>query len=75
LIRAIFSRSPLFREPVISESLMGPKGEVTVDVSFDRGPTLFRVVAPSDEEAYAILYELAHAMVEIDSNPRTSCWE
>jgi hypothetical protein len=54
---------------------MGPKGEVTVDVSFDQGPTLFRVVAPSDEEAYAILYELAHAMVEIDSNPRTSCWE
>lgn len=75
LIRAIFSRSPLFREPVISESVMGSKGEVAVNVSFDHGPTVFRVVAPSGDEAYSILYELALAMVEIAPNPPTLCWE
>jgi hypothetical protein len=70
LIRGIFSRSPTFRESVISEAMPGRKGEVVLVVSFDRGPTLFRVVAPSAGEAYSMLYELAAAMIETDSKRR-----
>ena len=73
LIRGIFARSPIFREPVISEPLMAPNGEVAVDVNFGYGPRVFRVVAPSEDEAFSILYELAFAMVEMNSNYRALC--
>ncbi|HSB70258.1 MAG TPA: hypothetical protein VLT62_13070 [Candidatus Methylomirabilis sp.] len=66
IIRGIFDRSPVFREACISEPHIDPGGGVIVDVSFDHGPAAFRVVAPSAEEAYAILHELASAMVEIE---------
>ena len=66
IIRGIFDRSPVFREACISEPRIGSEGEVIVAVSFDHGPAAFRVVAPSAEEAYAILHELASAMVEIE---------
>lgn len=65
MIRGIFARSPLLRDAAISQPVLGPRGEVTVDVRFDHGPTALRVTAPSHEEAYAILHELASAMVEI----------
>jgi hypothetical protein len=68
LIRRTFARSPIFREPVISDPLPCSNGQVTVKVSFDQGPPVFRVVAPSEDEVYTILYELASAMVEIDPN-------
>ena len=66
VIRGIFARSPVFRDALISGPRLGSEGEVIVDVSFDRDPAAFRVVAPSAEEAYAILHELASAMVEIE---------
>ena len=69
------SRSPIFREPVISEAGPGRKGEVDLAVSFGHGPTVFRVVAPSADEAYSILHELALVMVETDSNYRMLCRE
>jgi len=75
LIRGIFSRSPIFREPVISEAMPGCKGEVDLAVSFGHGPTVFRVAAPSADEAYSILHELALVMVETDSKHRTLCRE
>ncbi len=66
VIQEIFGRSPIFCDAIISESYAGLKGKVTVDVSFGRGATAFRVVAPSVEEAYAVLHELATAMVELE---------
>jgi hypothetical protein len=52
---------------------MAPNGEVAVDVNFGYGPRVFRVVAPSEDEAFSILYELAFAMVEMNSNYRALC--
>lgn len=66
IIRGIFARSPVFQDALISDPRFGPAGEVLVDVSFDHDPAAFRVVAPTVEEAYAILHELASAMVEIE---------
>ena len=66
IIRRIFDRSPVFQGAIISEPRLGLGGEVIVDVSFEHGPAAFRVVAPSVQEAYAILHELASAMVEIE---------
>lgn len=66
IIQRIFAQSPVFRDALISGPHLGPEGEMTLEVSFDRGPTAFRVVAPSEDEAYAILHELASAMVEIE---------
>jgi hypothetical protein len=65
-IKNTFARSPIFRGAAISEPLIGPTGDVAMDVSFDGGPTVFRVVAASEAEACAILHELALAMVEVD---------
>ena len=66
LIRDVFARSPLFREAVVSGPVLTRDGEVGLDISFDGGPTLFRVVAGSEDRAYAALHELALAMVEVD---------
>lgn len=70
IIREIFARSPVFQGALVSDPQLGLEGEVIVDVSFDSGPAAFRVVAPSEEEAYAILHELASAMVEIEGSRR-----
>ncbi len=72
-IREAFSRSPLFREVALSEPAVQRTGEVAVDVSFDGGPTVFRVVAPSEAKAYAVLHELALAMVDVDRMHRAVC--
>ena len=71
-IRRVFARSPIFRDAVISHPSQGPGGEVTVDLRCDHRPTVLRVTAPSDEEAFAILHELVSAMVEIERDPRVS---
>jgi hypothetical protein len=52
---------------------MVPKGRVAADVSFGYGPTVFRVVAPFEVQTYSNLYQLASAMVEIESNHRAAC--
>ncbi len=65
-IQEIFARSPVFCDAMISEPFVGSEDDVAVDVSFERGSTAFRVVAPSEEEAYAVLHELATAMVELE---------
>ena len=72
LIRQIFARSPLFREVSMSEPVRTRGGRLALDVSFDGGPTVFRVVAGSEGEVYASLYELALAMVEVDERARRS---
>jgi hypothetical protein len=66
LIRDVFARSPLFRDAAVSGPVPTREGEVGLDVSFDGGPALFRVVAGSEDRAYAMLHELALAMVEVD---------
>jgi len=66
LIREVFARSPLFREAAVSGPVLTREGEVGLDVSFDGGPALFRVVAGSEDRAYVMLHELALAMVEVD---------
>lgn len=70
IIRGIFARSPVFSDALLSDPRVGPEGEVIVDVSFGRGPVAVRVVAPSVEEVYAILHQLASAMVEIERSRR-----
>jgi UV-stimulated scaffold protein A len=66
IIRRIFARSPMFRDALISDPRITADGEAILEVSFEHGPPAFRVVAPSAEEAYAILHELASTMVEIE---------
>jgi hypothetical protein len=70
LIRDVFARSPLFREAAVSGPVLTREGEVGLDVSFDGGPTLFRVVAGSEDRAYSMLHELARAMVDVDQRHR-----
>jgi hypothetical protein len=72
LIRNVLARSPLFREAAVSEPVRTGEGRLALDVSFDGGPTAFRVVAGSEGEAYASLYELALAMVDVDEKARRS---
>lgn len=72
-IRGSSIRSLIFRDAVISHPVLGPGGEVTVDVRGDHCPTTLRVTAPSDGEAYAILHELALAMVEMERH-RHGSW-
>ena len=72
-IREVFAQASLFRDVRLSEPATQPTGEVAVDVSFEGGPTVFRVVAPSEEQAYGILHELARAMVEVDQRCRAAC--
>lgn len=69
LIKGVFARSPIFREAVISEPLSGPDGEAIVDVSFGHGRTAFRVIASSEDDAYAILCDLVFAVGD-DSHSR-----
>jgi hypothetical protein len=72
-IREVFAQSSLFREVALSEPAVQRTGEVAVDVSFDCGPTVFRVVGPSEAKVYAVLHELARAMVDVDRRHRTVC--
>jgi hypothetical protein len=65
LIRDTFAGSPLFRDAAISEPAVTPAGGVALTVSFDGDPAVFRVVAGSEVRAYAVLLELAQAMVGI----------
>jgi hypothetical protein len=73
LIRATFAQSPLFRDAEVSEPFHTPEGAVALNVSFEGGPTVFRVVAGSEVEAYAVLHELARAMVEIEQRHAVRC--
>jgi hypothetical protein len=73
LIRATFAQSALFREAAVSEPSFTPEGEAVLDVSFDGGPTIFSVVAGSEIEAYAVLHEVAQAMVEIERRHGARC--
>lgn len=73
LIRETFAQSPLFRDAAVSEACLTPEGEVALNVSFEGGPTVFRVVAGSEVEAYAVLHELARAMVEIEQRHEARC--
>ncbi len=65
-IRGVFARSPIFCGATLSEPRLGPREDVTVEVSFDHGPPALRVTAASDEKVYTILHELASTMVEIE---------
>jgi hypothetical protein len=65
LIRETFARSPLFRDAAVSGPTLTPEGEVALTVRFDGGPTVFGIVVSSEDQAYAVLLELARAMVDI----------
>ena len=71
-IRGLLARSPVFHSAAICPPITGTHGEVTVEVTFPAGTTAFRVTAPSDQEAYAILHELASAMVKTERNRRAA---
>ncbi len=66
LIRRIFAESRVFSGALVSPPQVGPEGEVMLEVGFGRHPPLLRVVAPTAQKAYAILHELAGAMVDIE---------
>ena len=68
-IRDIFARSPLLRDAVLSDPRMKPDGTATIEVRWDQGPTVFRVVAATTGEAYALLHELAASTVEVVRRP------
>jgi hypothetical protein len=72
LIREVLARSPLFREAAISETALDHEGALALDVSFNGGPAVFRVVSGSADRAYATLYELALAMVDVDQQVQRS---
>ncbi len=57
------ARSSALRDAVISGPLAGCGGATTIEVDFGRHASVFRVVAPTADEAYALLYELAASMV------------
>ena len=61
-VRDLHAQSPAFRNAVISEPepFVGPEGTVFLDVRIGQ-ETAFRVVAPSADEAYALLHELIDA--------------
>jgi hypothetical protein len=65
-IRGLLDRSPVFRGAQISLPQAYLGGEVSVAVGFGGGPALFRIVAPSVEKAYALLYEFARSLVEME---------
>jgi hypothetical protein len=65
-IRGLLNRSPVFRGAQISLPQAYPGGEVSVAVGFGGGRALFRIVAPSVEKVYAILYEFARSLVETE---------
>ena len=72
-IRDIFARSPLLRDAVLSDPRMNPDGTATIEVRWDQGPTVFRVVATTTGEAYALLHELAASTVEAVRRP--AAWQ
>ncbi len=67
-IREIFAQSSVLRDAQICDPHSSGGGKVWMDVRFGQGPVLFRVVAPTPEKAYAVLYELASALVEAERN-------
>ena len=64
LIRETFARSPLFRDAAVSEPVVTSAGEVALRVRFDGRPAVIGIVAGSKDRAYAVLLELARAMVD-----------
>jgi hypothetical protein len=67
-ICGLFDQSPAFREARVSPPRLTADGEVIVEVSFAGGPVRFRIVAPSTDTAYAVLHELASAIIEAERN-------
>ena len=67
-IRGLLDRSPVFRGAQISLPQTYPGGEVSVAVGFGGGTALFRIVAPSVDKAYAVLYEFARSLVERENH-------
>jgi hypothetical protein len=67
-IRGLLDRSPVFRGAQISLPQADLGGAVSVAVGFEGGPALFRIVAPSVEKAYAVLYEFARSLVEMENH-------
>ncbi len=67
----LHAQSPAFRDAVISEPepFVGPEGTVFLDVRIGRD-TAFRVVAPSANDAYALLHELIDAMSDTGRRTR-----
>jgi hypothetical protein len=72
LIRSTFAQSPLFSDAAVSEPIRTPEGDVALTVSFDGAPPVFGVVAGCEEDAYAVLHELALTMVEVDQSQRAA---
>jgi hypothetical protein len=70
VIRRIFAESPVFSDALISAPQAGPEGEVIVEIGFGRDAPLLRVNAPTVQEAYTVLHELASAMVDIERDCR-----
>jgi hypothetical protein len=57
------AHSPALRDAVITDPFVGPEGAVILDVRIGQD-TAYRVVAPTADEAYALLHELIHSMLD-----------
>ncbi len=57
-IRVALARSPIFRDARISEPASTPSGAVCLDIRFQEGPVVFRVLAPTAERVYSLLDHL-----------------
>ncbi len=62
-VRDGLARSPAFGDAVISDPSVGPGGAVVLDVRIGQ-ETAFRVVAPTEDEAYAVLHELIGSVID-----------
>jgi hypothetical protein len=65
LIRDVFARSPRFRKAEVSGPVRARNGAVGLDVRFDSGSILVRVLACSVDRGYALLHALALAAVDV----------
>ena len=68
-IRDLFARSPAFRDVLISDPFVGPEGTVSLDVSVGQD-MVFRVVAPTPDDAYALLHELVAPLIDFGRRRR-----
>lgn len=67
-IQEIFNRSRVFREVHITGPEADRDGRVSAEVGFGREPAFIRIIAPSAETVWAVLFEVAWGIVEADGS-------
>ncbi len=62
-VHDLHAQSPAFCDAVVSDPFEGPEGAVVLDVKIGQ-ETALRVVAPTEDEAYALLRELVESILD-----------